>query len=186
MKKYIHLTLVLFIIASLSGFILGIVNDYTKEPIALAEAKKLSDGIEDIFPNLNKEALKEEESKVKIGDKVLKEYYIIYDSNEEIIGYVFYVIGPDAYKRLEFIVGIDTNGKVKGISYLASEETPGVGTKVYNKDFINRFIGLNDVKDVDTLTGATKSSKAVKNGINNALKYYNEKLAEKEVVNDEN
>src|SRR5690606_15369313 len=112
MKKYIHLTLVLFIIAFLSGFILGVVNDFTKEPIAQAEAKKLSDRIITIFPNLNKDVLAEEENTVKVGDKVIKEYYIIHDDNNNLIGYVFYVDAPNAYKKLEFIVGIDTSGKV--------------------------------------------------------------------------
>lgn len=181
MKKYVHLTLVLFVIAFLSGFVLGVVNDFTKEPIAQAEAKKLSDGIVSIFPNVNRDALTEEENIVNLGTKVLKEYYIIYDDKDNLIGYVFYVNAPNPYKKLEFIVGIDTSGKVQGISYLVNEETPGVGTKVTNKDFINAFLGLEDVSDVDTISGATKSSLAVKNGITEALKYFNENLSDKGV-----
>ena len=99
MKKYVHLTLVLFVIAFLSGFVLGVVNDFTKEPIAQAEAKKLSDGIVSIFPNVNRDALTEEENIVNLGTKVLKEYYIIYDDKDNLIGYVFYVNAPNPYKN---------------------------------------------------------------------------------------
>lgn len=180
MKKYVHLTLVLFIISALSGLILGIVNNLTKEPIAIAEAKKLANGIENIFPNLDSDSLEEEENTIILNEKILKEYYIIYDdkNQEQIIGYVFYVIAPKPYQKLEFIVGITVSGKVKGISYLISEETPGVGTKVNEISYISRFLGLNDVAEVDTLTGATKSSTAVKNGVKAALDYFNENIKE--------
>ncbi|HEY8364007.1 MAG TPA: RnfABCDGE type electron transport complex subunit G [Haloplasmataceae bacterium] len=178
MKKYLHLTLVLFVIAFLSGFILGVVNELTKGPIARATAQKLADGIEKIFPNMNKDALENEENTIELNDKVLKKYYIIYDKDnaDEVIGYIFYVDAPKPYKKIEFIVGIDINGKVKGISYLKNEETPGLGTRVTNSDFINRFLNLNDVSEVDTISGATKSSQAVKNGIEQALNYYKQNL----------
>ncbi len=177
MKKYVHLTLVLFIIAALSGFILGVVNDLTKKEIALADAKKLADGIKDIFPNLNDDELTKKENKIALNEDNLTEYYIIYDDSENIIGYVFNVDAPKPYKGIKFIVGINTDGEVEGISYLDIQETPGLGTKITDDDFTDQFIGLNDVSKADTISGATKSSTAVKKGIEMALAYYNEELA---------
>ncbi|NLC95478.1 MAG: FMN-binding protein [Bacilli bacterium] len=176
MKKYVHLTLVLFIIAFLSGFLLGVVNELTKGPIAEAQARKLANGVQNIFKDANLEALKDENNIVKLNDKTLLEYYIVYNNDEEIIGYVFSVDGPGAYKAIQFIVGIDVNGKVRGISYLNVEETPGLGTRVKNEDFTNNFIGVDDVSNVDIISGATKSSNAVKNGVQRALDYFNKNL----------
>lgn len=176
MKKYIHLTLVLFIIAFLSGFLMGVVNDLTKGPIAEAQARKLANGVQEIFKEVNLDALKDENNTVKLDDKTLIEYYLIYNDDEELIGYVFYVDAPNAYKAIQFIVGIDINGKVRGLSYLNVEETPGLGTKVKGDSFKEDFVGKDNVSNVDIISGATKSSNAVKNGVQRALDYFNKNL----------
>jgi Na+-translocating ferredoxin:NAD+ oxidoreductase RnfG subunit len=53
-------------------------------------------------------------------------------------------------------------------------ETPGLGSKVVDdKTFLPRFSGLasaDEAKKVDTITGATKSSRGVRKGVEAALK----------------
>ena len=43
---------------------------------------------------------------------------------------------------LHVMVGLDASGAVKGISFIAIGETPGLGTKVQNPDFLAQFSGL--------------------------------------------
>jgi len=63
-------------------------------------------------------------------------------------------------------------------------ETPGLGTKVVeNDEFLGQFTGLpeaftaKDVKAIDGISGATKSSRAVKNGVTAAGAIYADVLS---------
>jgi electron transport complex protein RnfG len=73
-------------------------------------------------------------------------------------------------------VGLDSNGKVVGVTIVSMAETPGLGTKVVeDKSFLPRFNGLDSAdkaKKVDTITGATKSSRGVRKGVEAALAAY--------------
>jgi len=70
-------------------------------------------------------------------------------------------------------VGIDNDGKIVGLAADVSTETSGVGSKAGDESYINKFMGASgNVDNVDTITSATYSSSAVKNGVNAALKAY--------------
>lgn len=82
---------------------------------------------------------------------------------------------------LVLIVGLDMDGKFTGAKILKTTETPGVGTKIENKDFIEKFKGTADEvklkKDdgsIDEITGATISSRAFAQGVNKAFETFNE------------
>ena len=70
-------------------------------------------------------------------------------------------------------VGLDSSGQVIGLSADVSTETQGVGTKAGKDDFLNRFMGLQgSAEKVDTISNATYSSTAVRNGVDAALKAF--------------
>lgn len=71
---------------------------------------------------------------------------------------------------VHMVIGLDRNGKVAGLTILSMNETPGLGTRVESEDwFMEQFTGLpagfteRDVKGLDVISGATRSSRAVKN-----------------------
>lgn len=78
------------------------------------------------------------------------------------------------------LVGIDKDGKVASLKILSNEETPGLGKKVEGKSFFSQFIGKpiskaltvnpaeTDKTRVDAVAGATISSRAVTEAINQA------------------
>ncbi len=76
---------------------------------------------------------------------------------------------------IELLVGIGTDKKVKGIKILNQRETPGLGANIIKPAFLSQFIGkdqksaLEPKKDIDAITGATISSRAVCKGVKNAL-----------------
>ena len=80
--------------------------------------------------------------------------------------------------KIQVMVGILSDGKVAGIRVLSSSETPGVGKRTEEKDFIDQFLGastqVNVGKEIDKITGATISSKAMTNAINGALEIFSE------------
>jgi len=77
---------------------------------------------------------------------------------------------------IEILVGIDKDRKVSGLKILSQRETPGLGAKIVQKQFLDQFIGkqlgdpLEPKKDIDAITGATISSRAVCNGVRQVLK----------------
>ena len=72
-------------------------------------------------------------------------------------------------------VGIDKDGVVVGVSADVSGETANKGTLAGDAEYVEKFIGLEgSAKDVDLIAGATISSRAVRDGVDLALKVYSE------------
>ncbi len=70
-------------------------------------------------------------------------------------------------------VGIDGSGKVVGLNANVSTETSGVGSKAGLPAYTDKYIGLSGSADgVDTISNATYSSTAVRNGVSAALAAY--------------
>ena len=64
---------------------------------------------------------------------------------------------------LNLTVGIDMDGKITGTKVLSHSETVGLGSKITNDEFKNQFPGkdasyVSDIKNIDTISGATRSS----------------------------
>ena len=82
---------------------------------------------------------------------------------------------------LTSMVGIDKNGKITGVTVTGHADTPGLGTKAMEVDYLaNNYNGLDSaeaesIKDdanVDAITGATISSNAVYQCVREALAQY--------------
>ncbi len=71
--------------------------------------------------------------------------------------------------NVDIMVGVNSNKEVTGIQILNHAETPGVGTNALADEYLNQFIGQSSADAVDVYSGATYSSKAVKNSVAIAL-----------------
>lgn len=94
-----------------------------------------------------------------------------------VIGYCVRVIGSGYSGYIRIMAGVDLNGTIQGVSVLEHNETPGLGAKINEirpgesepwflkqfKDKNARAIAVK--KDIDAITGATISSKAVTDAI---------------------
>lgn len=92
--------------------------------------------------------------------------------------------------KIEILVGVGTQSRVIGYKILSHNETPGLGDKTLESPFKDQFKG-KDLKhlvvtkdssnkdDIQAITGATISSKAVTKGIEDAVKEVNEYLGGK-------
>ncbi|MBD5138796.1 MAG: FMN-binding protein [Ruminococcus sp.] len=71
-------------------------------------------------------------------------------------------ITADGYSTggLHVLVGVGSNGAVSGVSIMTIGETPGLGTKVQNPDFLNQFRGVR-YSDTVTEEAAPVKAKAV-------------------------
>jgi electron transport complex protein RnfG len=77
------------------------------------------------------------------------------------------------------VIGMDTSGSVTGVSILSHNETAGLGTKVMSEEwFLQQFADLGagfadgDVRSLDVISGSTKSSNGVRNGVAAAGRVY--------------
>ena len=90
-------------------------------------------------------------------------------------------VAPTGYvDEIVTMVGI-SDGTITGVSILRQIETPGLGARVVEEDFKSQFLGLsstdtvalkNDGGQIDALAGATESSRAVADGVDQATRLY--------------
>ena len=64
-----------------------------------------------------------------------------------------------------FIIGVDKNGGITGINMFEHGETPGLGTKIGAPDYLANYYGSVDHTGIDSVSGATKTSNALKSAI---------------------
>ena len=101
------------------------------------------------------------------------------DAEGNTIGYVF-TSGAKGYGgTVGVMVGLDTEGVITGIEILSHAETPGLGANATGEAFKSRFNGKsgeltvdknsNDGQNIQAITAATITSKAVVSAVNAAL-----------------
>ena len=83
------------------------------------------------------------------------------------------------------MVGIQNDGKVNGISILSINETAGLGmnadSDAFKSQFANKQVdmftytktGSTSIEEIDALSGATVTTKAMVNGVNAAISAFN-------------
>ena len=123
--------------------------------------------------------LKNTEGNVEIV-QALKAY-----QNKKNIGVIIQVIDHDGFGGdIELIVGIDQQKEITGVEILSIDETVGLGMNAKNKEFRDQYkgkqvdhfqvvkTGKQSDEEIDSLSGATITSKAMTGGINGALDFY--------------
>jgi len=96
---------------------------------------------------------------------------------DAVIGYCVRVVASGYNGYIRMIAGVDSNGTIQGVAVLEHSETPGLGAKINEIRpgesepwFLKQFKGKNAdtiaiKKNIDAITGATISSKAVTDAI---------------------
>jgi len=69
---------------------------------------------------------------------------------------------------LKAYTSFDENGVITGVMFDVSSETPGLGDKIAEADYINKFIGATDDSGADIIANCTYSSKGAKQAVNKA------------------
>jgi len=88
-------------------------------------------------------------------------------------GFVFMMEAKGYGGTMSLICGIDADGKIVATKTLSHAETSGLGSKTADEPFRSQFAGKDAALDgVDTITGATISSKAYIGAVNEAFAAY--------------
>ncbi len=96
---------------------------------------------------------------VNSGKELL--YYKAYSKDNLFLGVVFKVAAQGYSSTIETLAGMLKDGTITAIKVLSQNETPGVGDRIANPDFIKQFTNKKDLSKVEAISGATISSRAV-------------------------
>lgn len=179
------LALVLFIITALTTLALASVNAMTAPIIAANTEKKVVEAQQivldaDEFRDSNVKDFSPSAEGVEVTG--VKLGY----SGEEFAGYVVTSVCGEGYGGdIEVMVGIDTDKKVTKIEIMSLSETPGLGANAQKDTFKAQYGGKSSgiaVKkgggasgnEIDAISGATITSKAVTKAVNAALEAVDE------------
>jgi len=175
MKEIIKLGLILFLVTAVAGAVLAFVNGKT-QPLIIKQARRAEKrALTEALPTADTSAI------VKLGEN----FYIGYQDpeKEKIAGYIFKAIGKGYSSDIETMVGIDTLGSIVGLKIIKQVETPGLGTKIeeitygekkswFQQQFVGikqKQIALKPTGAIESITGATISSRAVASSIQKSL-----------------
>lgn len=92
-------------------------------------------------------------------------------SNGDIVGGTAKITVRGYGGNIELIIGLNTNRNVTGVRVLSHNETPGLGEKATKNEYLAQFINKSssDINTVKFITGATISSKAIRNGVKQGI-----------------
>ena len=140
--------------------------------------------MKDVDPDYSKLLAASEASGV--DDAIVDEVYAAKKADGSLYGYVISVYTTAGYGGgIRFYMGITTDGVLKGISILDISETPGLGMRasevlvpqfrnVTGPVFTVTKTGKTNDSEIDAITSATITSKAVTSGVNFGMQYFEE------------
>lgn len=176
MKNIIIIGLKLMVICAVSALVLSLVNGVTAPKIAglKKEAEKAA-----LMVVVSEGTLGNEE--IVADDSVVSSYLPVLSDNDEIIGYVLKLIGEGYAGDMVLLANYTVKGSVLTSILLDNLETPGLGKKAEEPEYMEKFKGTGgegekpvpqkksdlDTAEADALGGVTVTFV----GIAKALEY---------------
>ena len=170
-RYVLRLTVTLLLIATVVAVALAVVNQITAPEIAKKSEEKVRQAIETVLPG----GYDREITQCADETGMVKKVYA--GAN----GYALEVHTAGFDGELTLMVGVGTDGKVLSICVVSHSETAGLGAvsatnnaagQAFREQFIGQSGSVQVQKDggqIDAITGATVTSRAVCAGVNAAL-----------------
>ena len=195
-KQIVHDALILTAFTLVLGLILGVVYGITKEPIDNANAEAARQAYQAVFAdadNFNQQDYDVDAANKMVADAgyndTIDDVEQAVDKDGNVLGYVITVTAKDGSQgSITFSVGICNDGTVNGYSITDIGETPGLGMKAEDEEFYSQFqkkkvsaftvVKQTPASDdqIEAITGSTITSKAIANGCNAAIYYFQNAL----------
>lgn len=187
--------IILFLITLISGLALSYVYELTKAPReeqAIIKQEKANKAVFAEAASFEKDeelTLKAAETDLGSLDSnydgiKLAEISKALDANGNIIGYDINVKTKQGYKdEISLVFGYSLDGTIKGIQIMTINETAGLGMNAIKSEFLDQFLNKNVDKftvtktgasaddQIDAISGATITSKAVTNAVNAGISF---------------
>jgi len=174
-----RLVLALTLVAMVSAAVLALVDQWTRQPILLAQEKALHDALNQVLPEHANHVLDDVVSVLDAGQSY--KVYRARNAAGDLLGFAWQVIAPDGYSgSIKILIGVDADLHVYAIRVIDHRETPGLGDGIVkNSSWLASFQGRSldsgrwavkkDSGDIDQFTGATISPRAVVKAVHGGL-----------------
>ncbi len=178
MKETLQLSLRLFLFSLIAALALAATNEITKGPIAQQAIDKANVARVQVLPGGDAY----EPQTIANADKypLISEVCRVIKGGET-IGYTYQLTVTGYKGPIALALAVNQSGSVNSLKVNSQSETAGLGSKIADLPFLNQFPGKaasadSIGADVDAITGATVSSKAVISGVTEALRYAQDEL----------
>jgi len=160
--------LTLLLIAALTAGMLAAVNEFTKDRIAKNAQEKTVSAVASIVGEYDE--MRPLDTAAIVSP--VTEVYDIKRSGETVAFGVF--VSPSGYGgKIDMLVIVSPDMKVVGVSVISMSETPGLGSSATEEGYLNGYIGMDGTaklgEDIDIIAGATRTSKAIFEGVKAAV-----------------
>lgn len=187
--------LILFAITLIAGLVLGFVYELTKDPIRIQQEKQIQEACQAVFAQADHFEELEYTLSGELAQELAEEgvttqtAYHALAADGSHLGFVISVTSSEGYGgNITLYLGMEDSGTLNGISILEISETPGLGMRadeVLTPQFRNKKTdqftytktGSRSDSEIDAISGATITTKAVTNAVNGGMKVVREVLA---------
>lgn len=179
----LKLVVVLGLITFVCALLLGVVNQITKPMIDQNEINTRNEAMSELIANAEFEGLEVPEEVSSPADKNAIPITGVYKAtvDGQPAGYCVEVQPKGFGGAIKMMVGINADATVAGIKVTSHAETPGLGAKAQSDaEWVKNYQGkaadgalavTKDGGEINAITGATITSRAVTNGVNAAASY---------------
>lgn len=191
---------ILFAITLIAGLLLAAVYYITKGPIDEQNERIRQEAYRRVLPDAVAFPVEEalttqaadymaglEAAETQFNGAYVTDVVAAYDEENRLVGYVVGAVSPAGYGgNIGLSVGFDCNGTVTGVEILDINETAGLGMNAKNESFKGQYVGQKvtyftvtktggeQAGEIDAITSATVTSKAVTDAVNVAAAFINE------------
>lgn len=178
----IYPVIILFVIASVVTLSLSATNLLTGDIIERQRIEAMENAMEEVFPEGAEFVLLSDIIR-EISFESVDTAYKVIDGNSEIAGLIIVSRARGYGGFVITMSGISPEGVLTGYLVLSDNETPGLGKKIGDDFFTERFVNRTgwkkfsvtsiseDINHIDSIAGATISSRAMTESANTALSF---------------
>ncbi len=186
-SNFRNMVITLFLVTFVAAGALGLVYEFTKEPIRVAKLKAQTEAIEKVLPSFDQlgETFKVAAENGEDTIEIFPAY-----QGEELVGYAVKTFTNNGFSGfISIMAGIDNSGNFSGYEVLEHAETPGLGSKMNDwfrseEKPAQNVIGKNpestqfevskDGGEIDAITASTITSRAFLEAMRRAYRAYEE------------
>ena len=181
-----NMVLSLTIIAVAAAAILALVSSVTAEPIALAKKAKQEAAIRMVLP-----PFEQLQNDTATFNGIQYPYFKAFNESNEMVGMAVQSGSENGFGGyIGIMIGFDNKGAISGYQILETSETPGLGSKadvwfqkggkgcVYGNDCKQDLVVSKDGGQIDAISGATITSRAILQAINDAHSVFTQKQSQ--------
>jgi len=180
MKEMLRLILTLSIICIVAGGLLAGVDTLTREPIAQANRAKRLNALREVLPAYDNAP----DTNTRVVEHAGQTWtFFVATRDGAFAGAAVETTSSAGYGGdISLILGINAKDQTQAIAILGQKETPGLGAKIQGSTFKNNFTERDlattkwavakDAGDIDQITAATISSRAVVGAVEAAIDAY--------------